>query len=498
VQRIDIDGVPVFTAPGPERVTAALQFGVGLRDESYATIEVTHLIEHLVMGSLPKSHLDCNAMVDVETTTFHATGRPAAVAAFLTGVCESISRLPLDRMDQEVGVLQAEDCAGSHPTAAALWAARFGLAGPGLALVGAGMPDRLTEAVVLAHARRWFVRGNAVLIWHGPRPDDLRLPLPEGPRPERIATPARPQPGPVWLQGPTPGVGLLLTTRLRWDSAFDVALDVLRERMRDIARHERGLSYHADIEFLDVAPDHREVAVVVDAREGQEAEVARLLWQQYLELARTGPTVAELAHALGGLEEFLDSGDEAVLGELVKAAYAELVGIRYRPSADMLVAWRAVAPEEAAEALRRTLSTAVLVVPADVDPGELGSGIRQVPLCNVVPDLPPGTTYRPPLVARAVSRATRVRLVVNDDVLAHEDADGDRHVIPWSEVEAAVPALDGKGLFVVGRNLCGFEVHEDLYHRRAVEAVRAHIPAHLWLPEPRPVDAGKEPVPAVG
>src|SRR5947209_4483379 len=141
-------------------------------------------------------------MVDVETTTFHATGRPAAVAAFLTGVCESISRLPLDRMDQEVGVLQAEDCAGSHPTAAALWAARFGLAGPGLALVGAGMPDRLTEAVVLAHARRWFVRGNAVLIWRGCRPDDLRLPLPEGPRPERIATPARPQPGPVWLQGP--------------------------------------------------------------------------------------------------------------------------------------------------------------------------------------------------------------------------------------------------------------------------------------------------------
>jgi hypothetical protein len=53
VQRIDIDGVPVFTAPGPERVTAALPFGVGLRDESYATIEVTHLIEHLVMGSLP-------------------------------------------------------------------------------------------------------------------------------------------------------------------------------------------------------------------------------------------------------------------------------------------------------------------------------------------------------------------------------------------------------------------------------------------------------------
>lgn len=60
-QRIEIDGVSVLTAPGPDRVTAALVFGVGHRDETFATAEVTHLVEHLVMGALPKSHLECNA-----------------------------------------------------------------------------------------------------------------------------------------------------------------------------------------------------------------------------------------------------------------------------------------------------------------------------------------------------------------------------------------------------------------------------------------------------
>ena len=40
VQRIDVDGIPVRTAPGPERITAALVFGVGSRDETFPTREV--------------------------------------------------------------------------------------------------------------------------------------------------------------------------------------------------------------------------------------------------------------------------------------------------------------------------------------------------------------------------------------------------------------------------------------------------------------------------
>ena len=33
----------------------------------------------------------------------------------------------------------------------------------------------------------------------------------------------------------------------------------------------------------------------------------------------------------------------------------------------------------------------------------------------------------------------------------------------------------------VGRNMCGILVHEEMYGRKAVEAVGARIPSALWL-----------------
>ena len=47
-----------------------------------------------------------------------------------------------------------------------------------------------------------------------------------------------------------------------------------------------------------------------------------------------------------------------------------------------------------------------------------------------------------------------------------------------------VPVDEGKGFHVVGRNMCGIVVHEEMYGRRAVEAVRARIPAQLFLATP--------------
>jgi hypothetical protein len=484
VQRIDIDGVPVFSAPGPARATAALVFGVGIRDETYATLGITHLIEHLAMGALPKSHLECNATVDVESTVFYASGRPQAVAEFVTRVCASLADLPTDRIDLETGVLEAENCAGSHPTAAALWGARFRLTGPGLALAGGGVPFGLTAEQVRAHAQRWFVRSNAALAWHGELPADLRLALPDGPRPDRTAPAARPQEGPVWMQGGTPGVGLLLASTARPNTPLKLAVDVLEDRLTDVARHQRGLSYSVLREVVDVAPDRQEIALVVDAREGQEAAVAAVLWEQYRDLCERGPSAEEAAHAVEGFVEFLDSGDDATVAELGQAAFAHVFGLPFRGRDVALADLRAVTPEAAAEALRATLPTAILMVPDAVEPA-LPEGIERRYLCNHVPELPSGPTFRPPLLARVRHKEARLRLVVTDDGLAHADSDGDGHVIPWVDVEAALPAMQGSGVYVVGRNLCGIDVHEDLYGRRAVEAVRARLPQHVWVPMPR-------------
>ncbi|SNS00349.1 Predicted Zn-dependent peptidase [Geodermatophilus pulveris] len=488
MQRIDIDGVPVFTADGPARTTAALVFGVGLRDETFATIEVTHLVEHLAMAALPRTHLRCSAVTDVDTTTFSATGRPDAVGAFLEGVCRALSDLPTERMGVEVGVLQAESCSTPDSTAAGLWAARFGLAGPGLVVAAGPGPEYLTEQTVRAHARRWFVRGNAALWVSGPLPPGLRLPLPPGPRPGRPVPAARPQTGPVWTRAGRSGVGLLLTAGGAADPALTLGVEVLKERLRDTARLARGLSYSVDSLALDLSADRREVAVVVDARPGQEGEVARLLWAAYAELGEAGPTAAELAHAVGGFAEELDDERAVVESELADAAYCAVGGLPFRPVQDVLAAWRATGPGQVAAALRATVPTAVLAVPEDTDHYDgPGHPVERRYVCAVQDRLPPGRTSRPPLLARLFSPAQRVALVVGERELAWRDPDGDVHAVPWDRVAAALPTPDGRAVLVVGRDLCSTLVDDDRYGRGTVAAVRDRVPADRWLPRPAPV-----------
>ena len=481
MQRTVIDGVPVFSAGGRERTTAALVFGVGLRDETFATIEVTHLVEHLAMAALPRTHLRCNAVTDVDSTAFFATGRPEAVRAFLEGVCRALADLPTERMAAEAGVLQAEGCGAASSTVSALWAARYGLTGPGLTVSSGPGAEYLAEDTVRAHAARWFVRGNAALWCHGPLPEGLRLPLPEGPRPVRRLPVPRPQDGPVWTRTDVPGVGLLLATDRPGDAALAVGVQVAGERLRDRARHDRGLSYAVDSLTIDLAADRREVALVVDARSGRDAEVADLTWGTFAELCAEGPSPEEVAHAVAGLEAELDEED-AVGAELADAAYCAATGLPFRPAAETMAAWHAVTSADVRDALRRAEPTAVLAVPDTVG-WDGPDGVVRRPLCGTLPQLPEGVVFRPPLLRRLLDPAARVALVVSDEGLAHRDADGDVHGVPWSRVEALVPTDDGRGVTVVSRDLCCVQVHPDVYGRRALAAVVDRVPgAMLRLP----------------
>src|SRR3712207_8636558 len=47
--------------------------------------------------------------------------------------------------------LRAENCSTAHSTLGGLWAARFGLIGPGLAVADGPGPEYLTEETVRAH-----------------------------------------------------------------------------------------------------------------------------------------------------------------------------------------------------------------------------------------------------------------------------------------------------------------------------------------------------------
>jgi hypothetical protein len=96
-----------------------------------------------------------------------------------------------------------------------------------------------------------------------------------------------------------------------------------------------------------------------------------------------------------------------VAAQLAEASFACVFGLPFRGVDAGLAEHRAVTRETAADALRATVPTAVLAVPDGVDLEDLGAGIERRPLCDLVPELPRGTTFRPPLLARVRSREAR-------------------------------------------------------------------------------------------
>jgi predicted Zn-dependent peptidase len=163
----EVDGVPVLWAEAPGPLTGTLVFGVGARDETFRTIGVTHLVEHLAMSTLPRVHYEHNAAVDLDKTEFYAAGKPEHVVSFLAAVCEALGDLPLDRIEKEAGVLAAEGGHVAHPTAAVLLNRRFGANGAGLALWEGPGYDRLTAEHVTEHVRKFFTKANAVVTFTG-------------------------------------------------------------------------------------------------------------------------------------------------------------------------------------------------------------------------------------------------------------------------------------------------------------------------------------------
>jgi len=303
VQQTTTDGVATLWEDGPAPLTGALMFRVGARHETFRTVQVTHLVEHLVMGSLPKSHLDANAHVTTDTTTFVATGRPEQVADFLERVCRAVTELPMDRLAREQGVLQAEDASGAHP--ALCWAAGLRYGHDGLGLLNSTGPGagKVTEHHVRDYAATHFVRENAVLVLTGAPPEGLRLPLPSGPRPVEAPSVPTGLPTPALVRATPHTVLSFVLPRQEWASSV---ARILVDRVVDDVRHERGLAYEIDFDAARVDADHTLVAVFSDGQEEHADTIAEALWEALGALAEHGPTPEELAHHLGGFTAYVE------------------------------------------------------------------------------------------------------------------------------------------------------------------------------------------------
>ncbi|MCX4749071.1 insulinase family protein [Kitasatospora sp. NBC_01287] len=481
MQRNVIDGVPVYWSEQPGPLEAALVFGCGVRDETFRTLGVTHLVEHLAMSTLPRLHHEHNASVDLEVTDFTCTGRPEQVTAFLERVCLALADLPTDRLAQEAGVLAAEGSAAAHPTVGALLSHRYGIQGPGLApYVGPG-PDRIPLDALHEHVRRFFHAGNAALVLSGPPPAGLRLPLPGGVRPERSAFRALPVATPSWRQDEAPSVGLSVHVGLG-DQAAQLALAVLAERLRRAARHDQGLSYEVSIDAVLTGVDVGDRVIHLDAREGEEARVAELLWTEARRLAADGPTPAELLEELTALRE-LFADPRAELGAVGGRATAELLDYTFRGGAEVLATVEELTVGQIAAAFGRALRTALLVVPRDTELDLAQAGLP-AHRCDQSLPLPRGVrALRPSRLDRLLNRRARVmRLWGGEGGLLLRDPDGELHAVDYRDVVGVEER--GAGRVVYGVQGCVIGVLPEYFPGLApvARAVDAAVPAVLRYP----------------
>ncbi|MFJ3923439.1 M16 family metallopeptidase [Streptomyces sp. NPDC090022] len=481
MQRTLVDGVTVLWAPGPAPLRAELVFGCGVRDETFRTLGVTHLIEHLAMSTLPRLHHEHNASVDLEATRFTAAGRPEQIVAFLATVCAALSDLPLDRIEHEAGVLTAEASSPTFMAAAVLLNQRLGAQGAGLAPYAGPGYDRLDADIVRRHAAAHFTRGNAVLLLTGPPPEGLRLPLPEGRPPRRTAPAVTVGPGGAsWDEAPIEGAALALAGPVD-SAAAALGYAVLEHRLTELARHRRGLSYAVQFDASlrhDLVTD---TVVWLDARPGRHAEIAELLWTEALRLGREVPSAEELAEEIEGFREAYED-PRAVEAELDRAATAELFGLPFRDHAVRLAALRAVTPEEVRDAFAQAMATARLAVAPDVEPRLTGPEGNPLPRGGCCADaaLPAGEVFRPPLLARALyGGARRSRLVLTASGIAETDGDGRLHVIPFDEVVGV--ERDGTDRTLFGASGCVIALSPGKYSGcgRVVRAVDTAVPAAL-------------------
>lgn len=485
----DLDGVRVHHFPSEEALTrAVLIFGVGHRDETLPTLGTLHALEHLVMDTVRRTPIEINASVDHTLTEFTAEGSPVLVTRFVEGACRGLADPPVDRLRAEADVLAAE--AAEAETGSALTTARYGWRDLGVVGGPGPGPQGVGAEAVLAAARRWFVPANAVLIVDGPWLEGLRLPLPPGPRPAHAYVAPRrwSRPHALTADGPACALSLILPPADPTGIGL-VAVGLLRARLTEVLRHERGLTYALDAELLAVADRCWDVIIESEPLPERIREAAAALIDTTSALLRDGPTETEMEAARA---ELLEStlGRDATISTVVDLAIGELLGSglpRFEPEAVS-----ALTREDLAGFLQALAGDVLYLVDEAAQP-ELD--VRQIPVITGPPSvpgpLPAGDVFRPPLVALAVSKEARgAKIVLTDTGLVHQLGD-EVWRLDWPEVAGVMRESEGD-LVVFGLDGTVIPLGPGLYRRgqRLVEAVLAHVPAALVYDE-APASAGE-------
>lgn len=450
-------------------MTAALTFGVGARHETFRTVGVTHLIEHLVMGTLPKSALDRNAEVDLNTTVFYATGPSAEVVDFVNRVCRGVSDLPAERIEREMGVLRAEEGLCEHPAVALSLLARYGYRAQGLAGTTGPGPQKLTSEHVTEHARRYFTRENAYLILTGPPPEGLDLRLPAGSAVEMPSAAHLELRLPGRIHGDNfPLVALSGIVSVHDNSsAASFAAAILKERVEDELRGRHGISYDIGFSGTPIRLGESMAVVWADGHDDKWQVVVDTLWTALSTLAQDGPTIAEMDHALA--MSVADLQDPRSLpGWLMVQASRALIGREVQTREQQLEIDRAIDAESVRASAGQLLDTALLWVP---DPSIELAGVPDI-TDDDLPQAEPieGRVYR----RKALAIAPRDLAVHISDEGVSVTASGHIMRVDWSDMVGVASAPGLRGVITVEGRMLRFTAK----YLRDGDALLAQIDEH--------------------
>ena len=488
-----VDDVPVRWTDQPGRFGASLVFRVGVRDETFGTAGITHLVEHLAFSGAPVPNHDSNGEVALGITEFTFDGTPTEVAESLNAVCESLSALASGRVDgsmlaKELNIMEAEGATSPvPPEMAEALTNHYGLSGPGMAFVDEKYLDRLGTEDVARHAATYFTRGNAVLVCTAEPPADLRLPLPDGPRRPLGAAHRIGSPGPAeYVSG---GTELVISFMIPGNADGATGVDhlvqqSLERRIHEGLRREHGLVYGAACSTVTVDDNSSLFVATINVAPRNAAEAAGRVIDELRALRDTGLTPEEIARLSAILSsDRAEPGSEQT--EAYQCAVSELCGQRPWFWKDIAESLETYTPQLTAKHLACLESTLLVGLPEEAIPEEVDerTGVVFPPRRSETKTGLQGEVYKRGLLARFAGAPADARLVVGREGV-ELTVFGDTTAVHWEGIVGMERGLlDGGPELITLYTLDAFQLEFlSAWFRRgedAVSRIRAAVPDHL-------------------
>lgn len=419
-----VDGVPVYWTEQPGRFSVSLIFRVGVRDESFSTAGITHLVEHLAFAMIPVLDHEANGEVGLSLTEFTFEGTTAEVSHSLSAICASLSdlaagRIDLEAFEREKAILEAEGATSAvPPEVGEALSNHYGLDGPGLASASESYLDQLEINEVAQHASSYFTRANAVLVCSSAPPEGLRLPLSPGTRqglktapPVNAAAPAEYASG-----GSRPVISFRVPGSSDAAAAAMPLLEfTLDRRVHDILRRRDGLAYGCEISTANVDGDGSLAIIVLDVAPRNAVEAVRRTLAELRSLRDMGPTQEEIRRMVARLSaDAHEPGSDHV--DAYEAAVCHLMGQRSWSFADYLEPLTSESAVLTRGYLADLESTLLVGLPEEIIPDEVDPSVGTIyPARDSSPSQPmEGAVYKRGLIARFAGAPADARLIVGN------------------------------------------------------------------------------------